>query len=90
MAHELLSIKLSELDNQIARLRRRIQRSETTAPDRLHMEIQIRARAPAWEGESGQRCPCGGDGGIEREVCGMKNRSCFAHLAIALSKEGGQ
>lgn len=43
MAHELLSIKLSELDDQIARLHHRIQRSETITPDRLHTEIQTLA-----------------------------------------------
>lgn len=39
MAHEILSVKLCELENQLARLNSRIHLSETADHDRLRQEI---------------------------------------------------
>ena len=39
MAHEILSVKLCELDDRVGKLHSRIQTSETLSPDMLHHEI---------------------------------------------------
>ena len=40
MAHEILSVKLCELENQLSRLSSRIYLSETAGNERLQQEIQ--------------------------------------------------
>ncbi len=40
MSHGILSLKLSEMDDQIARMHSRIQMSEALSPDRIHGEVQ--------------------------------------------------
>ena len=41
MAHEILAVKLCELEDQFARLSRRIQLSETAGHNKLQQEIQM-------------------------------------------------
>ncbi len=41
MAHEILSVKLCELDTAVARLHSRIQLSETASPGQLRQEISL-------------------------------------------------
>lgn len=45
MAHEILSVKLCELENQLSRLSSRIYLSETAGNERLQQEIQTFAEA---------------------------------------------